>query len=81
MGPGQTTTVTITTTAMPDRSVASTNGSQIIVETARSFPTAVLSQCSDGFDSNINDEINLFMGQGCSPTTPRWRRASTAART
>jgi hypothetical protein len=27
----------------------------------------VWSQCSDGFDSNISDGINLFMGQGCSP--------------
>jgi hypothetical protein len=63
----QTTTVTITTTAMPDRSVASTNGSQIIVDNRAFFPTAVWSQCSDGFDSNINDGINLFMGQGCSP--------------
>ena len=63
----QTTAVTITTTAMPDRSVASTNGSQIIVDNRAFFPTAVWSQCSDGFDSNINDGINLFMGQGCSP--------------
>jgi hypothetical protein len=52
---------------MPDRSVASTNGSQIIVDNRAFFPTAVWSQCSDGFDSNINDGINLFMGQGCSP--------------
>jgi hypothetical protein len=63
----QTTTVTITTAPMPDRSVAATNGSQIIVDNRAFFPTAVWSQCSDGFDSNINDGINLFMGQGCSP--------------
>ena len=62
----QTTTVTITTTAMPDRSVASTNGSQIIVDNRPFFPTAVWAQCSDGFNSNINDGINLFMGDGCS---------------
>ncbi len=62
----QTTTVTITTQGMPDRSVASTNGSQIVVDNRPFFPTAVWAQCSDGFDSNINDGINLFMGEGCS---------------
>jgi hypothetical protein len=61
----QTTTVTITTGGMPDRSVASTNGSQIVVDNRPFFPTAVWAQCSDGFDSNINDGINLFMGEGC----------------
>jgi hypothetical protein len=62
----QTTTVTITTQGMPARSVASTNGSQIVVDNRAFFPTAVWAQCSDGFDSNINDGINLFMGDGCS---------------
>ena len=62
----QTTTVTITTGGMPDRSVASTNGSQIVVDNRPFFPTAVWAQCSDGFDSNINDGINLFMGEGCT---------------
>jgi hypothetical protein len=58
--------VTITTEGMPDRSVASTNGSQIVVDNRVFFPTAVWAQCSDGFNSNINDGINLFMGDGCS---------------
>jgi hypothetical protein len=62
----QTTTVTITTEAMPDRSVASTTGSQIVVDNRPFFPTAVWGQCSDGFGSNIDDGINLFMGDGCS---------------
>jgi hypothetical protein len=62
----QTTTVSITTQGMPDRSVASTNGSQIVVDNRAFFPTAVWAQCSDGFNSNINDGINLFMGDGCS---------------
>jgi len=62
----QTTTVTVTTQGMPNRSVASTNGSQIIVDNRPFFPTAVWAQCSDGFNSNINDGINLFMGDGCS---------------
>ena len=61
-----TTTVTITTEGMPDRSVASTNGSQIVVDNRPFFATAVWGQCSDGFNSNINDGINLFMGDGCS---------------
>ena len=61
-----TATVTITTEGMPDRSVASTNGSQIVVDDRVFFPTAVWAQCSDGFNSNINDGINLFMGDGCS---------------
>jgi hypothetical protein len=61
-----TATVTITTPGMPDRSVASTNGSQIVVDNRPFFPTAVWGQCSDGFNSNINDGINLFMGDGCS---------------
>src|SRR5882724_6694861 len=37
----QTTTVTITTEGMPNRSVASTNGSQIVVDNRPFFPTAV----------------------------------------
>jgi hypothetical protein len=62
----QTTTVTVTTQGMPDSSVASTNGSQIVVDNRPFFPTAVWGQCSDGFGSNIGDGINLFMGDGCS---------------
>ena len=61
-----TATVAITTQAMPDRSVATTNGSQIVVDNRPFFATAVWGQCSDGFNSNINDGINLFMGDGCS---------------
>ena len=58
--------VSITTQGMPNRSVASTNGTQIVVDNRAFFPTAVWGQCSDAFDSNINDGINLFMGDGCS---------------
>ncbi|MDX6407639.1 MAG: hypothetical protein QOE13_710 [Gaiellaceae bacterium] len=61
-----TTTVAITTQAMPEHSVASTNGRQIVVDERAFFPTAVWGQCSDGFNSNIIDGINLFMGDGCS---------------
>jgi hypothetical protein len=61
----QTTTLTITTQGMPDRSVAATNGSQIVVDNRPFFPTAVWAACSDGFGSNIDDGINLFMGDGC----------------
>jgi len=62
----QTTTVSVTTQPMPNRSVASTNGAQIVVDNHPFFATAVWAQCSDGFNSNINDGINLFMGDGCS---------------
>jgi hypothetical protein len=51
---------------MPEHSVASTNGRQIVVDERAFFPTAVWGQCSDGFNSNIIDGINLFMGDGCS---------------
>lgn len=62
----QTLTVPVTTQPMPDRSVATTNGAQIVVDGRPFFATAVWEQCSDGFNSNINDGINLFMGDGCS---------------
>ena len=39
-----TTTVSITTQGMPDRSVASTNGTQIVVDNRAFFPTAVWGQ-------------------------------------
>jgi hypothetical protein len=62
----QTTTVTITTEGMPERSVASTNGNQIVVDNRPFLATTVWGQCSDGFGSNIDDGINLFMGDGCN---------------
>ncbi|MDX6486135.1 MAG: hypothetical protein QOF43_1288 [Gaiellaceae bacterium] len=62
----QTTTVSITTQPMGSRSIATTNGGQIVVDDRPFFPTAVWAQCSDGFGSNIDDGINLFMGDGCS---------------
>src|SRR6185295_7709003 len=62
----QTSTVSITTQPMGSRSVATTNGGQIVVDDRPFFPTAVWAQCSDGFGSNIDDGINLFMGDGCS---------------
>src|SRR4029078_7410760 len=65
----QTTTVSVTTQPMPNRSVASTNGAQIVVDNHPFFATAVWAQCSDGFNSNINDGINLFMGDGCKDDT------------
>jgi hypothetical protein len=61
-----TSTVSITTQPMGSRSVATTNGGQIVVDDRPFFPTAVWAQCSDGFGSNIDDGINLFMGDGCS---------------
>jgi hypothetical protein len=62
----QTQAVSVTTSAMPDHSYASSTGGQIVVDNRPFFPTAVWGQCSDGFGSNINDGINLFMGEGCT---------------
>jgi hypothetical protein len=64
----ETSTVSVTTLPMPDRSVASANGDHIVVDDRPFFPTAVWGQCSDGFGSNLNDGINLFMGEGCAPS-------------
>ncbi|HSC74084.1 MAG TPA: hypothetical protein VLB89_07950 [Gaiellaceae bacterium] len=65
----QTATITFTTGPMLDQSSARTNGSSIYVDDRPFFPTAVWEQCSDMFDSNINDGINLFMGDGCKDDT------------
>ena len=62
----QTTIATLTTQPMPDHSVATTSGGHIVVDDRPFFGTAVWAQCSDGFGSNIDDGINLFMGDGCS---------------
>ena len=62
----ETTAVSVTTQPMPQRSIASTNGDQIVVDGRPFFGTAVWGQCSDGFASNIDDGINLFMGEGCT---------------
>lgn len=65
----QTATVTFTTGPMLDQSSARTAGSSIYVDDRPFFPTAVWEQCSDMFDSNINDGIDLFMGDGCKDDT------------
>jgi hypothetical protein len=65
----QTGTVTFTTGPMLDQSNARTTGSAIFVDDRPFFPTAVWAQCSDMFNSNINDGINLFMGDGCQDET------------
>ena len=65
----QTATVTFTTGPMLDQSNARTAGSAIFVDDRPFFPTAVWAQCSDMFNSNINDGINLFMGDGCQDDT------------
>ena len=65
----QTATVTFTTGPMLDQGNARTNGSGIFVDDRPFFPTAVWEQCSDMFNSNIEDGINLFMGDGCQDDT------------
>jgi hypothetical protein len=62
----QTQAVSMTTSAMPQHSYASSTGGQIVVDNRPFFPTAVWGQCSDGLGSNMNDGINLFMGEGCT---------------
>jgi len=64
-----TATVTFTTGPMLDQSNARTSGTSIYVDDRPFFPTAVWEQCSDMFDSNINDGIDLFMGDGCQDDT------------
>jgi hypothetical protein len=70
----QTATVTFTTGPMLSQSNARTSGTSIFVDDRPFFPTAVWEQCSDMFNSNINDGINLFMGDGCKDDTtlPTW---------
>jgi hypothetical protein len=65
----QTATVSFTTGPMLDQSSARTSGTSIYVDDRPFFPTAVWAQCSDMFNSNIEDGINLFMGDGCQPDT------------
>ena len=47
------------------RTNARTIGDRVLLDERPFFPVAVWGQCSDGFGSNINDGINLFMGAGC----------------
>jgi hypothetical protein len=65
----QTASVTFTTGPMLDQSSARTIASSIYVDDRPFFPTAVWGQCSDMFNSNIEDGINLFMGDGCQNDT------------
>jgi hypothetical protein len=65
----QTETLTLTTGPMPSSSAARTNGDQMIVDDRPFFASAVWEQCSDMFASNIDDGINLFMGDGCDDDT------------
>jgi hypothetical protein len=58
-------TLTLTTGPMPATSSARTNVDDIVVDDRPFFPTAVWAACSDGFGTNIDDGINLFMGDGC----------------
>jgi hypothetical protein len=61
----QTAVLTLTTTPMGNRTVASTSGDRILLDGQPFFPVAVWAQCSDNYQSNVADGINLFMGDGC----------------
>jgi hypothetical protein len=58
-------TVTLTTGPMGTRTNARTTGDRVLLDERPFFPIAVWGQCADGFGSNIDDGINLFMGAGC----------------
>jgi hypothetical protein len=60
-------TLTLTTDAMSETSTAHTEADRIVVDDRPFFGRAVWKQCSDGFASTIEDGINLFLGDGCSP--------------
>jgi hypothetical protein len=62
----ETATLTVTTDAIPATSTARTDGDRIMIDDRAFFGRAVWRQCSDGFASNIDDGINLFIGDGCS---------------
>ncbi|CAN5263291.1 hypothetical protein BH18ACT12_BH18ACT12_01890 [soil metagenome] len=61
----ETATLSLTTGPMPSSSSARTSGDNIILDDRAFFPTAVWAACSDGFETNMDDGINLFMGDGC----------------
>jgi len=65
----QTASIQFTTGPMLAASQARTNGGAIYVDDRPFFPAAVWGQCSDMFNSNIEDGINLFMGDGCKDDT------------
>lgn len=62
----ETETLTLTTEAMPETSSARTESDRVLVDDRPFFGRAMWKQCSDGFASNIDDGINLFLGEGCS---------------
>ena len=61
--------MTFTTGPMDAQRTRARPASSIFVDDRPFFPAAVWEQCSDGFDSNIDDGINLFMGDGCKDDT------------
>ena len=60
-----TASVTLNTSGLPNRTSARAQGDTIVLDDQPFFPIAVWAQCSDGFGRNIDDGINLFMGNGC----------------
>ena len=61
----QSAVLTLTTAPMPGSTTATTNGDRIVLDGQPFFPLAVWAQCSDAYDANIADGINVFMGNGC----------------
>ncbi len=58
--------VTMTTGPAAAASSARADGDRIVVDDSPFFARAVWKQCSDRIAGNIDDGINLFIGDGCS---------------
>jgi len=58
--------LTLTTSSIPETSAARTDGDRLVADDSPFFGRAVWKQCSDGLASNLDDGINLFIGEGCS---------------
>jgi hypothetical protein len=56
----------VTTGPPPEASAARTAGGRIVVDDSPFYGRAVWKPCSDGLASNLDDGINLFIGDGCS---------------
>jgi hypothetical protein len=58
--------LTLKTGPPAQASTARTDRDRIVVDESPFFARAVWKQCSDGIASNVDDGINLFIGDGCS---------------
>jgi hypothetical protein len=59
-------TLALTTGPLPETSAAHTAGDRIAVDDSPFYGRAVWKQCADGLASNLDNGINLFIGDGCT---------------